>query len=176
MLKTKMIKTQMMILVAATALGATSALAQVAGTGGLYLGGMPYAGGIPYAGGVPSAGGVPYTGIGPAPTGIMPGGVVPVPGPAFSTTPTPELTPPYQVLSAPIGVNPVPAFPGERPNGTATLNTFSEQQVRSNLMAQGYSAISGLTIDGAGTWYGTAVRDGGNVAVTVDSNGMVTPR
>ena len=116
---------------------------------------------------------VPSTGIAPAPTEVVPGGVVPVPAP--SVTPTPDLTPPNPI-PAPIGVNPVPTFPGQRPNGTPTLNTFSEQQVRSNLMAMGYTGISGLSVDGTGTWRGTAVRNGGNVAVTVDSNGMVTPR
>jgi hypothetical protein len=85
------------------------------------------------------------------------------------------LTPPNPI-PAPIGVNPVPLFPGQRPNGTPTLNTFSEQQVRSSLMAQGYTGISGLSTDGAGTWRGTAVRDGANITVTIDSNGIVTPR
>ena len=121
---------------------------------------------------VPAAG-IPNTGIGPAPTGVVPGGVVPVPAP--STTPTPDLTPPNPI-PAPIGVNPVPGFRGQSPVGTPTINTFSEQQVRSSLMAQGYSGISGLTIDGAGTWHGTAVRNGANVSVTIDSNGMVSPR
>lgn len=119
-----------------------------------------------------AAGQVPGTGIGPAPTGVVPGGVVPVPAP--STTPTPDLTSPSPV-PPPIGVNPVPAIPGGRPNGTATLNTFSEQQIRSNLMAQGYSGIAGLTVDGAGAWHGTAVRNGANVNVTIDANGLVTP-
>jgi hypothetical protein len=115
---------------------------------------------------------VPSSGIGPAPTGVVPGGVVPVPPP--NTTPTPDLTPPGPV-PPPIGVNPVPAIPGGRPNGTATINTFSEQQIRSNLMAQGYSGVSGLSVDGAGTWRGTAVRNGANVNVMIDANGMVTP-
>ena len=43
-------------------------------------------------------------------------------------------------------------------------------------MAQGYSGISGLTVDGTGMWHGTAVRNGNNVPITIDSNGMVTPR
>jgi hypothetical protein len=115
---------------------------------------------------------VPSSGIGPAPTGVVPGGVVPVPPP--NTSPTPDLSPPAPI-PAPIGVNPVPAIPGVRPNGTATINTFSEQQIRSNLMAQGYSGVSGLTVDGSGTWRGTAVRNGANVNVTIDSNGIVTP-
>ena len=131
---------------------------------------------------------IPSSGIGPAPTGVVPGGVVPVPPPNTTPTPnltpvTPDLTPPGPILPAapnltpptPFGVNTVPGLPGQRPNGTATINTFTEQQVRSNLMAQGYSGVSGLTVDGSGTWRGTAVRNGGNVGVSVDSNGMVTP-
>lgn len=115
---------------------------------------------------------VPDPGIGPAPTGVIPGSVVPVPAP--STTPTPDLTPPSPI-PPPIGVNPPAPLPGQRPARTFGTATFSEQQVRSNLMAQGYTGISGLTVDGAGVWHGTAVRNGSNVAVTVDSNGIVTP-
>lgn len=126
--------------------------------------------------------GVPDTGIGPAPTGVVPGGVVPVPSP--STTPTPDLTPPSPIppptgaaLTPPTGASLAPPLPGQRPIGPRTINTtFTEQQIRSNLMAQGYTGISGLSVDGSGTWRGTAVRNGSNVPVTVDSNGMVTPR
>jgi hypothetical protein len=115
---------------------------------------------------------VPGTGIGPAPTGVVPGGVVPVPAP--STTPTPDLTPPNPI-PAPIGVSPAPSLPGQRPNGTSAVNTFNEQQIRSSLMAQGYTGISGLSVDGSGTWRGTAVRNGANVSVMIDSNGIITP-
>lgn len=116
--------------------------------------------------------GVPNTGIGPAPTGVSPGAVVPVPAP--SITPTPDLTPPSPI-PPPIGVAPSATLPGQRPTTQTTTATFSEQQVRSNLMAQGYSGIAGLTVDGTGMWHGTAVRNGSNVPVTIDSNGMVTP-
>lgn len=116
---------------------------------------------------------VPDPGIGPAPTGVIPGGVVPVPAP--STTPTPDLTPPNPI-PPPVGVQPPPPLPGQRPaRALGSTATFSEQQIRSNLMAQGYTSISGLTVDGAGVWHGTAVRNGSNIAVTVDSNGLVTP-
>ncbi len=115
---------------------------------------------------------VPGTGIGPAPTGVVPGGVVPVPAP--STTPTPDMTPPNPI-PAPIGAGPGPTFAGQRPAGASTVNTFNEQQIRSNLMAQGYTGISGLSVDGTGTWRGTAVRNGANVSVMIDSNGIVTP-
>lgn len=112
---------------------------------------------------------VPDTGIGPAPTGVAPGAVIPVPAP--STTPTPDLTPPTPI-PPPIGAAPLPV---QRPLGQRTVNTFTEQQIRSNLMAQGYSGISGLAVDGAGVWHATAVRNGANIPVTVDSNGIVTP-
>lgn len=140
-------KSKMTLLMAVAALSASAAVAQVST-------------------------GIPNTGTAPAPTGVVPGGVVPVPAP--TTSPAPDLTPPSPI-PPPIGVNPVPGFPGQRPNGTPTLNTFSEQQVRSNLMAQGYSGVSGLSVDGTGTWRGTAVRNGSNVNVTIDSNGMVIP-
>ncbi len=116
--------------------------------------------------------GIPDSGIGPAPTGVVPGAVVPVP--ALSTTPAPDLTPPSPIPS-PVGVTPPAALPGQRPSGLPAINTFTEQQIRSNLMAQGYSGISGLTVDGAGTWHGSAVRNGAAVAVTIDANGIVTP-
>lgn len=116
---------------------------------------------------------VPDSGIGPAPTGVVPGGVIPVPAPR--TTPTPDLTPPNP-MPPPVGVQPPPPLPGQRPaRALGTTATLSEQQIRSNLMAQGYTGISGLTVDGAGVWHGTAVHNGSNIAVTVDSNGLVTP-
>ena len=117
--------------------------------------------------------GIPNTGIGPAPTGVSPGAVIPVPAP--STTPAPDMTPPSPI-PPPIGIMPSAPLPGQRPASQPTINTFSEQQVRSNLMAQGYSGISGLTVDGTGMWHGTAVRNGNNVPITIDSNGIVTPR
>ncbi|MBX7198981.1 MAG: hypothetical protein K1X51_06350 [Rhodospirillaceae bacterium] len=118
---------------------------------------------------------VPDTGIGPAPTGVVPGGVVPVPAPA--ATPTPDLIPPNPI-APPVIPAPSATVPGQR-LGTSTgvtIGGFTEQQVRSNLMAQGYSSISGLTRDGSGVWHGTALRNGANTTVTVDSNGMVSPR
>jgi hypothetical protein len=142
-------KTKIMIFAASFALSASAAFAQIAPAG------------------------IPSTGIGPAPTSVVPGGVVPVPAPNTSpTTNTTGLTPP----PPPIGVNAVPGIPAQRPNGTATVNTFSEQQVRSNLMAQGFSGVAGLTVDGAGAWHGMAVRNGASVSVSVDANGMVTPQ
>lgn len=112
---------------------------------------------------------IPSPGIGPAPTGIAPGAVIPVPAPA--TTPAPDLTPPDPI---PPPISPAPA-PGPRLPGQRAVNTFTEQQVRSNLMARGYSGISGLTVDAAGVWHGTAVRNGANIPIAVDSNGIVTP-
>jgi hypothetical protein len=106
------------------------------------------------------------------------GGVVPVPPtpiPAPSALPSPppdfQLTPP----PTPLGVSPVPGFPGQPMVGRPTLNTFTEQQIRTKLLANGYSNISGLSVDGSGTWHGTAVKDGGNVGVMIDSNGAIHP-
>ena len=114
---------------------------------------------------------IPGTGIGPAPTDIVPGEVVPVPAP--NRSPTYEMTP--GPLPTPALVNPAPAFFGQRTDGTPRMNTFNEQQVRSNLMARGYTSISNLTVDSTGAWHGSAVYNGASLPVTVDSNGLIGP-
>src|SRR5690348_14255500 len=91
------------------------------------------------------------------PQAPVPGGVVPVPStpiPAPSALPP---TPDYQPTPPPIppGVAPVPVFPGQPTVGLPTVNTFTEQQIRTKLLANGYSNISGLSVDGSGTWHGT---------------------
>ena len=105
------------------------------------------------------------------------GGVVPVPStpiPAPSALPS---SPDYQPTPPPIppGVSPVPGFAGEPTLGRPTLNTFTEQQIRTKLQANGYTDISGLSVDGSGTWHGTAVKNGGNVGVMIDPNGGIHP-
>jgi hypothetical protein len=101
----------------------------------------------------------------------VPGEVVPIPAPPPGPTTAPPPSPPnYQPTPPPIppGLMVIPSTPG-RP-------TFTEQQIRSKLMANGYSSIAGLSVDGTGTWRGTAVRNGQNLGVTIDSNGMISPR
>jgi hypothetical protein len=105
------------------------------------------------------------------------GGVVPVPStpiPAPSALPS---APDYQPTPPPIppGVSPVPGFAGQPTVGRPTLNTFTEQQIRTKLAANGYSNVSALSVDSSGTWHGSAVKDGGNVAVMIDPNGGIHP-
>jgi hypothetical protein len=107
----------------------------------------------------------------------VPGGIVPVPStpiPPGSSVPNAG---DYQPTPPPIppGVAPVPGFPGQATVGRPTLNTFTEQQIRTKLLANGYSNISALSVDSSGTWHGTAVKDGGNVAVMIDQNGGIHP-
>jgi hypothetical protein len=111
------------------------------------------------------------------PQAPVPGGVVPVPSTPIPATSGLPSTPDYQPTPPPIppGVSPVPGFAGQATVGRPTLNTFTEQQIRSKLLANGYSNISALSVDSSGTWHGTAVKNGGNVGVMIDPNGGIHP-
>jgi hypothetical protein len=111
------------------------------------------------------------------PQAPVPGDVVPVPSAPLPAPPVLPSAPDYQATPPPIppGVAPVPVFPGQPTVGRPTVNTFTEQQIRTKLLANGYSNISGLSVDGSGTWHGTAVKDGGNVGVMIDPSGGIHP-
>lgn len=51
---------------------------------------------------------------------------------------------------------------------------ITEDQAKSQIVAKGYSSVTGLRRDAKGTWSGKAVKDGSPVNVTLDSNGNVT--
>ena len=105
----------------------------------------------------------------------VPGGVVPVPPtplPPSSPVPSPLPGMPDYLPTPPPTP---PGFAGQPTVGRPTLNTFTEQQIRSKLLANGYTNISGLSVDSSGTWHGSAVKNGGNVAVMIDPNGGIHP-
>jgi hypothetical protein len=57
----------------------------------------------------------------------------------------------------------------------AGANSFTEDQARERIVAQGYTEPTALTQGQDGTWRGQALRDGQPVQITVDYQGNVTP-
>jgi len=55
----------------------------------------------------------------------------------------------------------------------AGANSFTERQARARIQARGYSQVGSLTKDKDGVWRGTAMKDGQQVAVSVDYQGNV---
>ena len=55
-------------------------------------------------------------------------------------------------------------------------NSFTEEQARSRIEANGFTNVSRLTKDGDGIWRGTAMHQGQSVAVSLDFKGDVYPR
>jgi putative membrane protein len=55
-------------------------------------------------------------------------------------------------------------------------NSFTEDQARARIEANGFTNVSRLTKDADGIWRGTAMSQGENVAVALDFKGDVFPR
>lgn len=53
-------------------------------------------------------------------------------------------------------------------------NSFTEDQAKSRLEANGYSGVSGLKKDDNGVWKGLATHSGAKVNVSVDYRGNIT--
>jgi hypothetical protein len=54
--------------------------------------------------------------------------------------------------------------------------TMSEVQIKQKLEKDGYTNITGLKAANDGTWMGKAMRNGKEVTVDVDQQGMVTAK
>ena len=61
------------------------------------------------------------------------------------------------------------------PGPVKGANSFTEDQAKSRIEANGFTNVSKLTKDADGIWRGTGVRDGQNVAVSLDFKGDVYP-
>jgi hypothetical protein len=59
---------------------------------------------------------------------------------------------------------------------SAGASSFTQEQARERIVAQGYTDPSALTQAADGTWSGQATRNGQTVQVTVDYQGNVTPQ
>lgn len=105
-----------------------------------------------------------------APAAQMPpaSGVTPVPMPSGSTATMPSGT----TATMPAAIAPSTAMPG----GAAGSNSFTENQARSRLEANGYSGVAGLMKDQEGIWRGTAMKNGATVQVSLDYKGDIASR
>ncbi|MBA1158994.1 PepSY domain-containing protein [Microvirga mediterraneensis] len=67
--------------------------------------------------------------------------------------------------------------PADSPQSTGTVepgsNSFTEEQARSRIEAQGFRNVAELRKDDQGIWRGKAERDGKSVSVAVDYKGTV---
>lgn len=65
---------------------------------------------------------------------------------------------------------------GATADATATpgANSFTEEQARERITADGYTDVGALTQNAEGLWTGTATRDGTSATVAVDYRGTVT--
>lgn len=55
----------------------------------------------------------------------------------------------------------------------AGANSYTEGQAKAAIEARGYTQVAGLVKDAQGIWRGKAVRDGREVAVSLDYQGNV---
>ena len=90
--------------------------------------------------------------------------------PASSVTPVPM--PSASTATMPAAIAPSTAMPG----GAAGSNSFTENQARSRLEANGYSGVAGLMKDQDGIWRGTAMKNGATVQVSLDYKGDIASR
>jgi protein CpxP len=67
--------------------------------------------------------------------------------------------------------------PNSPPNPGAPVagaNSFTEGQAKSRIESNGFSNVTELRKDDQGVWRGKAMKDGRNVAVSLDFQGNVT--
>ncbi len=55
----------------------------------------------------------------------------------------------------------------------AGANSFTEGEARSRIEKDGYTGVSGLSMDANSVWHGTAQKDGKPVSVALDYQGNV---
>ena len=87
-------------------------------------------------------------------------------------------------VAQPKPANPNPSTPAvtapNSPNNpgapAAGANSFTEDQAKSRLKANGFTSIGALTKDQGGVWRGTGKKGGKTVDVSVDYQGNITPR
>jgi hypothetical protein len=83
-----------------------------------------------------------------------------------STTPSsPSTTTPPSAGSA--------TMPGSSGSMSGTAGAMTESSVKSKIEASGYSNVTGIKKDSTGDWTAKATKAGKQVAVMVDSKGMV---
>ena len=61
------------------------------------------------------------------------------------------------------------------PGPVKGANSFTEDQAKSRIEANGFTNVSRLMKDADGIWRGTGIRDGQSVAVSLDFKGDVYP-
>jgi hypothetical protein len=88
----------------------------------------------------------------------------------FAQTPTPTPNPD--------GDTPAVATPSDR-NATAPVegaNSFTERQAKDRIVEAGYADVTELKLDDKGVWQGKAMKDGKQVAVSLDYQGNVVAK
>ena len=97
---------------------------------------------------------------------------------AQSTNPQTSGSPSTQPMNSSRSSNPAIANkPANSPQTTGAVepgaNSFTEDQARSRIEAQGFKNVAELRKDDQGVWRGKAERDGKSVSVAIDYKGTV---
>lgn len=78
---------------------------------------------------------------------------------------TPSADPETPAVATPDTTNPTAPVAG--------ANSFTEEQARTRLEENGYTAVTGLKLDDKGVWQASATKDGKPVNVALDYQGNI---
>jgi hypothetical protein len=95
---------------------------------------------------------------------------------AAESTTTGTTISPSATTPAPNATTGATTSPSTTPGSGTSSPTMSEVQIKQKLEKDGYTNITGLKAANDGAWMGKAMRNGKEVTVDVDQQGMVTAK